>query len=783
MEPSALPATEPEGAFSGRFSGTRRNFIRGVAAAGASTAIASTLGRSGTLDLFSATADAAEPTAFSNFRAIAPSSADAFEVPDGFRADIVIGYGDKFADDKGNEYTYGYNNDYLAFFPLGDGSTEGILFVNHEYTNAFYLHGYKANDPGGKSRAEIDLERSTIGNSILHIRRNAEGIWKPVSPSKYNKRIYAGLMPGQPGFEYSEFRVTGPLADDPKVGPENHGSLGNCSGGTTPWGTAISCEENFDGYGQRIPSPQDFNMGWADPTNDGFPGYPEYHPDAPYRSDRPGLRKYGWVCEHDPYDPGFVPRKHTALGRFRHENTAFRHVPGRKFVIYMGDDGSNDCVYKFVSDREFRPGDRAHNLQILEAGTLYVARWYPEGRRRFENVGDVQPITQESGTGEWVEIPVAGLSDTRNFLEPTSGNRSSTTSDYGLHYATNRPEDLEVGPDGEVYIALTNNSGVRDAHGSVRKLVEEENDPNAMRFVWTDYAPGGPESAGGHGFSSPDNLHFDSQENLWVVTDISTGSLNNPNNPEYDYHDNNAAFMVPTKGPNAGVAYRFANMPIQAEGTGPYFTPDESTLFINVQHPGEQAGTPEGPNNRAVFGQPETYPSYWPRGNKTAERNPSEPLPSTVAITRVRPGSSGGTPVIPPPPGAGAGGGGTSVDTTRPRLSLLSPRRQSLKRFRTKGMRFRIQVDEPVRLRVSAYGRLTSPRRRKAGASARGALRRFDRRTYNVEQAGTITVTLRPRAALRLLLRREEDMPGLLAVRAVDRAGNRATRTKVLLFK
>jgi secreted PhoX family phosphatase len=785
MEPTSLPTEAHEPAISGRLTGTRRNFIRGVAAAGASTAVASALGRAGSLDLFAQTAEAAELTAFSNFTAIAASSADAFEVPPGFRADLVIGYGEKFADDRGNTYTYGYNNDFLAFFPLGDGRTEGILFVNHEYTNAFYLHGYKANDPGGKSRAEIDLERSTIGNSILHVRRNAEGLWKPVSPSKYNRRIYAGLMPGQPGHEHSVFRVTGPLAGDPKVGPENNGSLGNCSGGTTPWGTAISCEENFDGYGLPLPSTQDFIMGWADPSNDGFPGYPEYHPDRPYRNSD-GFRKYGWVCEHDPYDPTFVPRKHTALGRFRHENTAFRHVPGKKFVIYMGDDQNNDCVYKFVSAREYRPGDRAHNLQILEAGQLYVARWLPEGRRRFNAQGDPQPVTQEHGTGTWVPIPVEGLSDTRNYLEAVPANRESTTTDYGRHYATNRPEDLEVGPDGEVYIALSNNTtrantstgdpGVNDAYGAVRKIVEEKNDPTALEFVWTEYAGGGPVSAGGTGFDSPDNLVFDSQDNLWVMTDISTGSIGRT---IHAFHANNAVFMVPTKGPNAGVAFRFANMPIQAEGTGPYFTPDESTLFVNVQHPGELAGTPEGPDNRAVFGNPSTYPSYWPRGNKTTGANPSEPLPSTVAIQRVAATAGPGSPVIPPAT--------SRPDKTLPRIRLLSPRRQSLGRFRTEGMRFRIGVDEAVTLRVTVYGRLTSRRRRASGslaqAAARGKVRQFGRVSTRVDRAGVVTVTVRPRASMRLLLRREAKVPATLSVRATDAAGNASTRTKLLLFK
>jgi secreted PhoX family phosphatase len=652
MEPTALPdhAPQPDGTITGTLSGTRRNFIRGIAAAGASTMAATALQRAGALDAFVQTAEAARRTAFSDFAAIAASSADQFEVPAGYRADIVIKYGDRFADRSGNVYTYGYNNDFLAFFPLDRKGDEGLLFVNHEYTSPFYLHGYKPEGntptPKGKSRAQIDKERETIGNSVVHIRRRGHGPWEVVSPSKFNRRIYSGRMPELPGFEHSEFQVTGPLAADPRLGGGSGriwGTLGNCSGGTTPWGTAISCEENFDGYGLPLPSTQDFVYGWADPSNDGFPGYPEYNPGRGYRADGPDNRNYGWVCEHDPYDPSFTPRKHTALGRFRHENTSFRHVPGKKFVIYMGDDQNNEAVYKFVSDRQYIPDDRENNLKILESGTLYVARWEPEGRRRFTAQGQVEPITAETGFGRWEAIPVDGLSDTRGYLTSKYGNRAALDSENGLHYATNRPEDLEVGPDGEVYIALSNNTSVNDAYGSVRKLVERRNDPTALSFAWTDYAVGGPPSAGGSGMDSPDNLVFDSRENLWVMTDISTGSLNSG---VHAFHANNAAFMVPTQGPNAGVAFRFANLPREAEGTGPYFTPDESTLFINVQHPGEQAGVL---GSAAVFGQPSSYTSYWPRGNKTAERNPSEPIPSTVAITRVK-GKAHGSRAIPAKP-------------------------------------------------------------------------------------------------------------------------------------
>ena len=775
-----------EGTFSGKLTGTRRNFISGVAAAGASAAAAAALGRAGTLDLLADTAQAAEPTTFSEFAAIAASSTDVFEVPQGFRADVLISHGDAFSDDQGNTFSYGYNGDGLSFFPIDGRADEGLLFVNHEYTNPFYLHGYKPNDDAGpgtnlKTRDQVDQERAAVGNSIVHVRRGGDGIWGVVSPSRFNRRIYAGAVPGQPKPEYSTFQVTGPLAADPKVGAQIVGTVGNSSGGQTPWGTALSCEGRFAGFGLPLPDDRSFVAGWADPTSDGFPGYPEYHPDAPYRGGS-GFRKYGWVCEHDPYDPSFVPRKHTALGRFRHQDAAFRHVPGKPFVIYMSDAGANDCVYKFVSDREYKPGDRAHNLQILTAGKLYVARWHPEGRRRFTTSGDTEPTTAESGTGQWVQIPAAGLSDTRNYLEPSEANRSSTSTDYGLHYATNQPGGVEVGEDGEIYIAFTNNPSVNDAHGAVRKLIEEEADPAALAFVWTDYAGGGPTNQGGKGFSSPDDLLLDSEENLWVLTDIASGSLNQGSNA---YHGANAAFMVPTRGPDTAVASRFANMPVQSEGGGPVFSPDESALFLNVQHPGELAGEK---GSSAQAGQPGTFPSYWPDGNKTAGQNPSEPVPSTVVVTRVQSAQPAGAPVIPPPAaatGGGAVGGAAGRDTTRPAVELLTSGTQSLRRLRTRGLSFRVRVSEPVTLTLTLTGRLTSRRLRgkRADAAARGRVRRLARRSARVERAGVVRVRLRPSAALRLLLRRERVLPALLQVKAVDAARNATTRRKRLKFK
>ncbi|HYP47023.1 MAG TPA: alkaline phosphatase PhoX [Thermoleophilaceae bacterium] len=588
---------------------TRRDFIRGNAAAGASTVGAAAMQASGA-DLFSEEALAqGRRNSFSRFTAIAPSSADAFEVAPEFRADVLIAWGDVFRDGRRRALRYGFNNDFLAYFPLR-GSREGLLFVNHEYPDPFFLHGYKPNG-SPKNAAQVQEEQDSVGNSIVHVKRRRNGGWNVVSPSDYNRRIYGD----RPTLEF-----TGPLAGAERVGDSANGSVANCSGGVTPWGTALSCEENYDDYGLDLEADGSDAYGWH--QGGGEPEDAEYHPK--------NFAKYGWVCEHNPYDPDDVGRKHTALGRFRHENTAFRHEPGSRFVLYMGDDKTNEGVYKFVSKRKFRPRQWWSNRRILEEGELYIARWEPEGRRRFAKAGDRDPISPTRGTGRWVPVPEEALEDTAAKLRAAYGDE-----EYDTHFATNRPEDIEVAADGSVFIALTNNSTVKDSHGSVRRLRERRNDPEALEFRWRDYAAGGPTGSadpGEQGFSSPDNLVFDKARNLWVVTDISSSRLNEDN--EYAFHKNNAMFMVPTSGPNKGVAFRFANGPVECEITGPYFTPDEQTLFVNVQHPGEMTGSAS--DAPGVFGQETTYTSWWPEGNRTANENPATPKPATVVITRAR---------------------------------------------------------------------------------------------------------------------------------------------------
>ena len=845
-----------DGDHCGKLTGsTRRTFIRDLAIAGTSTTAALYgLDAAGVVDLVTDAEAADALTPLAEFTAIAPSAADAVETPPGIAWSVVIGYGDKFANTDGTVYTYGYNNDWIGYYPL-NGSEEGILFVNNEYSDPFFQHGFKPlktvgstrvpreNSKNTKSLADVDVEQESVGNSIVHVRRTPGGAWAVVSPSPYNRRIFGGDVPGMPSTELS---FAGPLAragapgssaPDPKVhGADNlaAGSVGNCSGGTTPWGTSLSCEENFDGYGQTFRgSTRDFTVGWdnVDPalprTQQQDGSYvPPTREAAEYVATTGSAietRKYGWVCEHDPYDPKFVGRKQTALGRFRHENTAFRNARGKKFVLYMGDDSSNQAIYKFVSSRPFdRNASRDEHLRILTEGQLFVARFTPEGRRRFDRTTG-QLLTATSGGGRWLPVATGDLFDTRlrlagfntpsgrrarqqtgaNNTDPADEARfagrynrlvnpglpesdpfyaylgpdpvpAGFVNEWDQHFATNRPEDVEVAADGTIFVALTNNSSVNDTQGSVRRMNEAGNDPEATTFTWDEFAAGGAKPGapvGEQGFASPDNLVFDSQNNIWVVTDISSSSLNRPDRP-YEFHKNNAVFLIPRG--ESGVAYRFANMPIQAEGTGPYFTPDETTLFLTVQHPGELTGE----QDTSILGQPMTYTSYWPRGNKTTGANPSEPLPSLIAIYRPRSGAAGQQPTPPPvAPGTVPTPPPATADTRPPAVRIFPPRRTQLKLLRSRGMSVTVQIDEPAVVEVRLTGRVRYLRGKRRRTLRPATLAR----TSTSQRPGKFTVRLRLSVLARLALTRPgaDVLKERIVVTARDRAGNERTVSRL----
>jgi hypothetical protein len=504
---------------------------------------------------------------------------DDVSLPEGFTYDVVASYRDRI----GGGETFGYNNDFIAYFPLVDdrGHQEGLLWVNHEYPDGFFIHGNP--DPETKTPEQIEQEQYAVGGSVIRVVRKGDGPWKLRPDRRYARRITATSP---------RIRMTGAGVGDPgdpawaPVPDHTDGSLANCAGGVTPWGTALSAEENWADYATVYGWGPDF----AAASNSG----------------------YGWVLEVDPMDPDWMPRKHTNLGRLRHENATVWAREGKRLVVYTGDDARNKFLYKYISTGSYHKAAGRRNSRLLTDGQLWVAEFAPAS----------QDETVLSGTGRWhqVDMTPAALVDPDTWVRAQPWFNPAT-------FPLNRPEDAEIDPfDNSLYTSLTNNTD--DPHGRIRRLAEEGRDPTADTFAWSDVAVGGPDPAQVRGFSSPDNLVFDRLGNLWMVTDISSSSLNDPASP-YAYHRNNGIFMIRVGGPDAGVAFRFGSVPNEAESTGPIWTPDQTTMFLAIQHPGEETSVGGG-----VHGDPTTYTSWWPRGNKTTGEHPSEPLPSVIAIRR-----------------------------------------------------------------------------------------------------------------------------------------------------
>jgi secreted PhoX family phosphatase len=307
--------------------------------------------------------------------------------------------------------------------------------------------------------------------------------------------------------------------------------------------------------------------------------------------------QYGWIVEVDPFG-ALPPRKHTSLGRFKHENAALRLGPTGRLVIYMGDDEENQFFYKFVSADRYKPdASRADQSNILTAGTLYAAdfqkgRWLPLDLRHPRS----KKHLEEEGLKTQVEV----LLNTRD----AAAVLGATPLD--------RCEVCQVHPrDGSVYLALTYNTLHGNLFGQIVRLVEDNDNAEGEAFQYEIFLAGGPQS----GLACPDNLLFDRAGNLWVVCDIDSKALNKG---AYKPFGNNGIYVVPTSGPSAGDAFQFASGPVECELTGPCFMDDEETLFLSVQHPGEESLSLDA------------LTSHWPQGGTAI------PRPAVVAVTGFR---------------------------------------------------------------------------------------------------------------------------------------------------
>jgi len=482
------------------------------------------------------------------FSPLAPSEVDELILADGFRAQILIRWGDPL-NDQGLKF--GFNNDYLAFFPLSaESDTEGLMWVNHEYVDPLFVSGYKKG-VSKRTKEQVETEMKSLGGSIMHVKKEGD-LWKVVQNSKYNRRLDA----------FTKI----PLATKERIAGkmEATGTFAGCAGGITPWKTVLSCEENYqDFFGDYI-----YENG-KKKFVEGYIGWNEFYKRPP--------EHYGWVVEINPFTG--AAKKLTSLGRFSHECATVVTAADGRCVVYMGDDKSGECIYKFIASK---PGS-------LEEGELFVA-----------NVDK----------GEWLSLSWEKNEALRKiFASPTQALiRTREASRIVGASLMDRPEDVEVHPfTRAVYVALTNNKYKGNMMGSILKIEEQDANPLSLKFKASTFLAGGEST----GFACPDNMIFDKRGNMWMTCDMADEFMHKP---PYTAFGNNSLFFIPMSGPNAGKAFRVANAPIGAEFTGPMFSPDYETLFLSVQHPGEGSKDLENPT------------SHWPDGGKAM------PKPSVIAI-------------------------------------------------------------------------------------------------------------------------------------------------------
>jgi hypothetical protein len=481
-----------------------------------------------------------------------------------------------------------------------------------------------------------------LGIGVVELTRTADGGWRH-APGRLERRItgLSGLRRPQ-----ERLRTTGPAAAvfrrrqrlgyDDGLGDRVIGSFANCAGGQTPWGTVLSAEENIQ------------NQVVEAVHADGSSPPPA---ECPFRFDGDRLEglgnpfglagnKYGWMVELDPRRPERTAVKHTALGRFRHEAVALRVRAGEPLVVYSGCDRHGGHLYRFVSADPVRDPTDPANSRLLERGRLEAARFEPDGGGRWIPLlpeTAVEPLRpshfarfdqpalspvphsdrRQAGAsplrsdGEWEAYRqrFANLAA----LYPGSGEEQLGAILIDAHLAANaagatptaRPEDTELDPrTGDLLIAFT--AGGSEGEGQADPAIFqgpagqpswpygwlmrlEDGPAQATRaggtFRWRLVATGGTPWEGGMGFANPDNLAVDRAGNVWMVTDRAAV------NGSADVFGNNACWLFPARGPAAGEALLFATGPMECELTGPCFDANETTLFLSVQHPGEDNAT------------------------------------------------------------------------------------------------------------------------------------------------------------------------------------------------
>ena len=610
-----------------RFS--RRAALKGLLATSALTAVGAAAGPLGQ-------AQAAAGSSTLTFSEI-PHGYDAeFHVAEGYDAQILLRWGDKVLADapefsvgkltgEGQARQFGYNCDFIGYMPLpagSDNSENGVLFINHEYTIPHLMFPGFADDKAaleGTTAETTAIEMAAHGGSVVEVKKES-GAWKVVDGSKYNRRITLN----------TEMDVAGPAAGHDRLRTSADpsaklvlGMINNCAGGWTPWGTILTGEENFHQYFGGDPT------GTAEATNHkryGLKGEPSYpwgkfvdrfdvikEPNEPNR--------FGWIVEVNPYEPDQPPVKRTALGRFKHEGAQAVVSADGRVVAYTGDDERFEYIYKYVSNGTFDPAAGFANSALLDDGVLHVAK--------FSDDGNVEWLPLVHGQGK--------LTETNGFKSQADVLiEARRAADLLEATKMDRPEDIEVDPKtGKVYICLTKNDKRKpdqvdavnaradNKWGHIVELTppvkDSKADHGATKFAWDIFIHAGNPKDAAQGakyggevsesgwFACPDNVAFDPKGRIWIATDGF---------PDFGVHD--GVWAADLDGDGRAITRHFLGCPRGAELCGPVFTPDGQTLFVSVQHPGEE--------KESNFDNPTTR---WP---DFADGVP--PRPSVVAIVK-----------------------------------------------------------------------------------------------------------------------------------------------------
>jgi secreted PhoX family phosphatase len=559
------------------------------------------------------------------FKPIAANSLDTISVPAGYQWRVLASWGDAILPGgttfdhttrgtaTSQSLSIGDNNDGMSFFSLG--ADHGVIAVNNEYAN--YEHLFV----NGRCNSIEDTRKAQAahGVSVFEVRR-VGGIWKLQPQARLNRRITAN----------TEMRLSGPAAGsallktqaDP-TGTLALGTFNNCANGRTPWGTYLTCEENFNGYfgtAESVPDQAALKRYGISAKGAGLNWFPfDGRFDLAKNPNEPN--RVGWVVEIDPMDPTSTPIKRTALGRLKHENAEVVVNADGRVVVYMGDDEKGEHVYKFVSAKKWDAKNASANRDLLDEGTLYVARFSTvEGKAQ--------------GEGEWLELThgkngltaEAGFKDQADVLVHTRLAATvvgATTMD--------RPEWVAAHPKlAQVYLTLTNNNDrgiktnqavngpnprAKNVYGQIVRWTPSGNDHASSQFTWDIFALAGNPTlhkdayAGSANitpdnmFNSPDGLAFDRDGRLWIQTD---GDYSNAK--DFAGMGNNQMLCA---NPVTGEIKRFMVGPVACEITGIAFTPDHKTMFVGIQHPGEKL-----------------VPSHFPQGGDAVPRS------SIVVISR-----------------------------------------------------------------------------------------------------------------------------------------------------